>query len=538
MWGCPVCKTQQADKNAQCAVCGYDVSTDMERYPTLICVQKMMLSNAAKAKAYAAKQNSVLHPKVPVDWVDEAEKTVQEFEVRERVLLKYHGEKAVVTLPLGIREIGREVFAGNVKLERVVIPESVEVIGSSAFRGCGKLSVVELRTRGLSGLHEIAPNAFSNCERLSYIQLPETLKKIGHHSFINCTELTKIAIPGGVRCLDEGAFKNCSHLRRVELASGVQELGESAFEGCERLETVQLPSTLKKIGGYAFAECLELQTAQLPEGLVEVGDWAFGFCRKLAIKKPASLKAEGKKAYGGCRSVMEAGALSETRIVAESVESEDVFETPSMQPVMPMEFKETMKTAKAKNVASGICGKNLIWNLDENGLLEIEGTGEMQNYAPFFSSVPWKAYRNKIWRVVIKPGVASIGTAAFLECKNIQSVQISDTVTEIENFAFSKCKKLNEVKLPEKLQRVNVGTFCLCSNLTRVELPEQLKAIEKSAFQGCASLKELRCPNTLERIGDSAFAECESMQTIWIPVKTTIIRPNAFKNCTARIVRE
>ena len=162
-----------------------------------------MLSNAAKAKAYAAKQNSVLHPKVPVDWVDEAEKTVQEFEVRERVLLKYHGEKAVVTLPLGIREIGREVFAGNVKLERVVIPESVEVIGSSAFRGCGKLSVVELRTRGLSGLREIAPNAFSNCERLSYIQLPETLKKIGHHSFINCTELTKIAIPGGVRCLEK-----------------------------------------------------------------------------------------------------------------------------------------------------------------------------------------------------------------------------------------------------------------------------------------------------------------------------------------------
>lgn len=306
MWECPVCKTQQADKNAQCAVCGYDVSTDMERYPTLICAQKMMPSNAAKAKAYAAKQNSVLHPKVPVDWVDEAAKTVQEFEVRERVLLKYHGEKAVVTLPLGIREIGREVFAGNVKLERVVIPESVEVIGSSAFRGCGKLSVVELRTRGLSGLREIAPNAFSNCERLSYIQLPETLKKIGHHSFINCTELTEIAIPGGVRCLDEGAFKNCSHLRRVELASGVQELGESAFEGCEQLETVQLPSTLKKIGRYAFSECLELQTAQLPEGLEEVGDWAFGFCRKLAIQKPASLKVEGEKAYCDCRSVIEA----------------------------------------------------------------------------------------------------------------------------------------------------------------------------------------------------------------------------------------
>lgn len=463
MWGCPVCKTQQADKNAQCAVCGYDVSTDMERYPTLICAQKMMPSNAAKAKAYAAKQNSVLHPKVPVDWIDEAAKTVQEFEVRERVLVKYHREKTVVTLPLGIREIGREAFAGNVKLERVVIPESVEVIGSSAFRGCGKLSVVELRTRGLSGLHEIAPNAFSNCERLSYIQLPETLKKIGHHSFINCTELTEIAIPGGVRCLDEGVFKNCSHLRRVELGSGVQELGESAFEGCERLETVQLPSTLKKIGGYAFAGCLELQVAQLPEGLEEVGDWAFGFCRKLAIKKPASLKAEGEKAYGGCRSVMEAGVLSETRIVAESVESEDVFETPSMQPVMPMEFKETMETAKAKNIASGICGKNLIWNLDENGLLEIEGTGEMQNYVLFFSSVPWKAYRDKIKQVVIEEGVKSIGTAAFCRCENLQYVNLPKTLEYIGDYAFSGCTAMETIRISANTKTIRATAFRKCT---------------------------------------------------------------------------
>lgn len=35
MWECPVCKTQQADKNAQCAVCGYDISVDWTRYPTL-----------------------------------------------------------------------------------------------------------------------------------------------------------------------------------------------------------------------------------------------------------------------------------------------------------------------------------------------------------------------------------------------------------------------------------------------------------------------------------------------------------------------
>lgn len=504
MWECPVCKTQQADKNSQCAVCGYDVSTDMERYPTLICAQKMMPSNAEKARAYAAKQNSALHPKVPVNRVDEAAKTVQEFEVRERVLVKYHREKTVVTLPLGIREIGREAFAGNVKLERVVIPESVEVIGSSAFRGCGKLSVVELRTRGLSGLHEIAPNAFSNCERLSYIQLPETLKKIGHHSFINCTELTEIAIPGGVECPEEGAFEGCSRLRSVILKNGVRELGKSAFAGCEHLEAVKLPDTLKKIGAYAFSECKELRSIQLPDALEEIDDWAFAFCKKLAVKKPAGLKVEGEKAYQGCLSVtiaetslkMKTKNMQEQK--TEKIEEKNIREPKIAKPEppniqepkglktqSPVKAKQPLKIERenkldrkpmrrpiklnGKKIASGTCGKNLIWNLDENGLMEIEGTGEMQNYHLLFSSTPWKSYRDKIKQVVIEEGVKSIGAAAFRRCANLQYVKL---------------------------------------------------------------------PKTLEYIGNCAFSGCTAMETVRIPAKTTTIRPSAFKNCTAHIVRE
>lgn len=466
MWECPVCKTQQADKNAQCAVCGYDVSTDMERYPTLICAQKMMPSNAAKARAYAAKQNSVRHPKVPVSRADEAAKTVQEFEVRERVLVKYHGEKAVVTLPFGIREIGRGVFSGNAKLERIVIPGSVKMIADSAFRNCKKLSVVDFRVRETPNLSEIAPNAFANCERLAYIWFPHTLNKIGNHSFVNCSALTEITIPGGVEYLEESAFEGCSRLRSVILKDGVRELGKSAFAGCEHLETVKFPDTLKKIGAYAFSECKELRSIQLPDALEEVGDWAFGFCRKLAIQKPASLKVEGEKAYCGCRSVMEAGVLSETRIVAESVGSEDAFETPIMQPVMPVEFKETMEIPKAKNIASGTCGKKLIWNLDENGLMEIEGTGEMQNYRLFFSSTPWKAYRDKIKQVVIEEGVKSIGAAAFCRCENLQYVKLPKTLEYIGDYAFSGCTAMETIRIPANTKTIRATAFRKCT--TRV----------------------------------------------------------------------
>lgn len=39
MWGCPVCKTQLADKISQCTVCGYDASVDWTRYPTFVYVK-------------------------------------------------------------------------------------------------------------------------------------------------------------------------------------------------------------------------------------------------------------------------------------------------------------------------------------------------------------------------------------------------------------------------------------------------------------------------------------------------------------------
>ena len=480
----------------------------MERYPTLICAQKMMPSNAAKARANAAKQNSVLHPKVPVNRTDEAAKTVQEFEVRERVLLKYCGEKAEVTLPFGICEIGRGVFSGNAKLERIVIPGSVKMIADSAFRNCKKLSVVDFRVREMPNLSEIAPNAFANCERLNYIWFPHTLKKIGNHAFVNCSALTEITIPGGVECPEESAFEGCSRLRSVILKDGVRELGKSAFAGCEHLETVELPDTLKKIGAYAFSECKELRSIQLPDGLVEIGGWAFAFCKKLAVKKPAGLRVEGEKAYQSCLSV----TIAETSLKmktkntqeqkTEKIEEKNIRELKIAKPEppniqepkglktqSPVKAKQPLKIERenkldrkpnrkpmrrpiklnGKKIASGTCGENLAWKLDENGRLEIEGTGKMQNYHLLFSSTPWKSYRDKIKQVVIEEGVKSIGAAAFRRCANLQYVKL---------------------------------------------------------------------PKTLEYIGNCAFSGCTAMETVRIPAKTTTIRPSAFKNCTAHIVRE
>ncbi len=80
--------------------------------------------------------------------------------------------------------------------------------------------------------------------------------------------------------------------------------------------------------------------------------------------------------------------------------------------------------------ASGTAG-DLNWTLSDTGALTISGTGEM-------TEAPWRSeYADQINSVVIKKGVTSIGTQAFIYCTSLTSVSIPDTVTKIGNSAFT-----------------------------------------------------------------------------------------------------
>lgn len=62
-------------------------------------------------------------------------------------------------------------------------------------------------------------------------------------------------------------------------------------------------------------------------------------------------------------------------------------------------------------VASGTCGNNLIWSLDDMDTLSILGTGAMKDYS-LMSSVPWSSFKS-IKKVVIGDEVTYIGYYAF-----------------------------------------------------------------------------------------------------------------------------
>ena len=115
---------------------------------------------------------------------------------------------------------------------------------------------------------------------------------------------------------------------------------------------------------------------------------------------------------------------------------------------------------------SGTCGDNLTWTLDSEGILNISGTGNMDNY--FWGNYsPWYSEANNIKSVVIENGVASIGDYAFLFC-NLEYVSIPDTVISIGTGAFQLCMRLIEVTIPRTVSSIGSYAFSNCFALQAI----------------------------------------------------------------------
>lgn len=91
----------------------------------------------------------------------------------------------------GITEIKASAYAGNAELERVVIPASVQKIGTGAFKDCILLSSIRIAEGNMP--LEIGESAFEGCKALKEIELPARCSRFLNACFKN-SGLTKLSI--------------------------------------------------------------------------------------------------------------------------------------------------------------------------------------------------------------------------------------------------------------------------------------------------------------------------------------------------------
>lgn len=128
--------------------------------------------------------------------------------------------------------------------------------------------------------------------------------------------------------------------------------------------------------------------------------------------------------------------------------------------------------------------------------------------------------------------VTAISPYAFMDCSNIVSITIPDSVTVIGEQAFSGCAGLTSVTVPAGVTQIASGTFLGCSGLTSVFLPEGITAIGNAAFWGCGSLAKINIPDSVASIGAGAFCDCVSLTGLSISSNVTEISDHAFAGCT------
>ena len=131
----------------------------------------------------------------------------------------------------------------------------------------------------------------------------------------------------------------------------------------------------------------------------------------------------------------------EVFVVMEAITEDD--ETKNNVAMEPKEATEEEFQLTADDViASGTCGDNLTWTLDNQGTLTVSGTGAMKSFNDMSAPSPWHDYCSSIITVIILEGATSIGSSAFSNCSSLTSVTIPDSVTSIGSNAFAGCDGL------------------------------------------------------------------------------------------------
>ena len=134
--------------------------------------------------------------------------------------------------------------------------------------------------------------------------------------------------------------------------------------------------------------------------------------------------------------------------------------------------------------------------------------------------------------ITIPNSVKTIGRFAFQGCQNLKSIVIPNGVTSIKSGTFGWCTGLTSIKIPRSVTTIEDKAFIKCTGLTSVDIPSSVKSIGKMAFRNCSSLSTVKLSYGLISISAGVFFDCIGLTSIVIPNSVTSIGDAAFYGCT------
>ena len=448
-----------------------------------------------------------------------------------------------IRLPKSLKTLGRGTFAGCHALPEIELPEDLETVGEGALMNCLSLtsvvipaSVIEMGDRPFSGdwalktveikgnVSRLTDSAFSECDALQEVLITGGVETIEERAFYNLNSLERVQIAGGLKTIGKRAFWLCDNLTTVSLPDGVTSIGEEAFKECSSLTTINLPDSITTIGAGAFSGTKLTGPLNIPSSLVSLGDNAFHGCGGITgtLVFPAAMENISTNVFAGCSGIEEIilprgvltigdGAFNNCSGVqrlwlTNSIQSIGANAFNGMKSLKKVYFSGTILEWETgiqwadkgyqigvaittnEETASGSCGEALTWSLSTAGDLTVSGTGDMADFAA--TGAPWAEYRDQVKLVIVGQGVTSIGSSAFQDCKNLETVSLPGSLTALGEAAFLRCGELTNVKLPASLKSVGEDCFTDCEKLVLLDLtgvPDEIMEL-RTSLEGTVTL--------------------------------------------------
>ena len=406
---------------------------------------------------------------LPVSEADAAA-SASDFQTQGSTLVKYRGTEERVTIPDTVEVVGESAFENNQKVQFVVIPKSVKRLDAYVFWGCNNLEEVVLG-KGLTAVDEYS---FAGCTGLKQITIPENIQSIDAQAFAGCVNLTDIYIPATVTGIAEDAFLNCDNVTiHADEGSVAAQFSQKLAEQKNRdplvtAAPVQTPTAVSRPDTQATTEPVSTTTpapvaTPVPGNVlgstIVVGNHA------LVMVHPGEEKVQQ--------------GYTEPEAGQETGEEQDI-------------------TAETEN------GKIPEWmyyrNQSVSAVTIPEGTTEIGRFA--FS-------RSSLRTVTIPEGVTVIDYAAFYHCDNLDNVILPDTVNTVGAKAFTHTGWLDDFEENSMDDFLISGDILVAykGNLPEVVIPNGVRVIAEEAFRNHTELKKVHLPASVTDIGNDAFPE-------------------------------
>ncbi len=420
----------------------------------------------------------------------------------------------VITVPEEVKNYVETNLKGK------ITGNTATVIGSSALAGS------YLKTIDLDGVEYIGSKAFSKCQYITEITIPESVKFVDTNAFENSGLKTLIVqnempvIPSGLCMgtkLTNIQFSHPEYIRKVGASafkatplgepffsewygkdvSGYEELivDDNAFENCTSIKSVKMPDNLVALGQYVFRGNTSLSNVVFGKNTIQADRECFRNCTALdSITFNTVLDSLGGGAFQGCTALKTVSGLPNT-----------LFDW----------------TPEDKTEGRGFAGGVFA---DCTSLVSADLPASLTRIPEncFAGCTSLKTVYNAGNIVKIKKG-------AFEGCKSLLEAVYMD-VTEIEEDAFLNCSNMHTVAIP-KIDIIGKSAFEGCSKMERFEAGE-CSSVGDHALDGCASMDSITLIS--DSYGEYAFANCSKAKTIKFKTENMDKTPiGLFSGCSS-----